>query len=390
MNQERRISDKEINDRIKEEILRDKDFVYISSKYPMSSDGYELLEQIGMGMNYNKVFMADCKTGDKERVAIKQIDLSQQSKETKEKITKEVMGMSLVQASEYVVQFHCSFVNEETLWIVMDLQEGSVRDVLKCKYNQGIDDEVIIATIIYQTLHGIKFLHEQNMIHRDIKAGNILFNKEGNIKLADFGVSAILASNDEKRQTMVGTWHWMAPEVIDPGDCGGYDFKADIWSLGITCIELAYGVAPYSEVKPPQVIIYIMQNEPPTLDVPHVPPSPSISKSYSNNFKEFVAKCLKRDPKERPTAERMLQHRFFSKTSQTPRMRKALMDNLPSLGERFKINEEMRKNIRVAQANRAGLRIANSNRNLMTQTEQQNPTGVQREIETKSPRNSED
>jgi len=303
-----------------------------------------------------------------------------------------VMGMSLVQASEYVVQFHCSFVNEETLWIVMDLQEGSVRDVLKCKYNQGIDDEVIIATIIYQTLHGIKFLHDQKMIHRDIKAGNILFNKEGNIKLADFGVSAILDSKDDKKQTMVGTWHWMAPEVIDPAEWGGYDFKADIWSLGITCIELAYGVAPYSEVKPPQVIIYIMQNEPPTLDVPHVPPSTSQTpKSYSNNFREFVTKCLKRDPRERPTAERMLQHRFFSKTSQTSRMKKALMENLPSLGERFKIHEEMRKINRVAQANKVGLRIALSNRSLVPQTEQQNPTGAQPNvIEAKSPRNNED
>jgi len=328
--------------------------------------------------------------------------LSQQSKETKDKITKEVMGMSIVQASEYVVQFHCSFVNEETLWIVMDLQEGSIRDVLKWKYTQGIDDESIIATIIYQTLLGIKFLHEQKMIHRDIKAGNILFNREGNIKLADFGVSAILASNDEKRKTMVGTWHWMAPEVIDPSDCGGYDFKADIWSLGITCIELAYGVAPYSEVKPPQVIVYILQNEPPSLDNPRIPnpssspsPSPSpIIKTYTTSFKDFVARCLQQDPRNRPAAERILSHRFLSKTSPTPQMRKALLDNLPSLGERFLKQEEQRRITRVIQANKVGLRIA-SNRHLVSsdQQQQQPSSGVNllhRENSAKSPRNVED
>jgi len=179
--------------------------------------------------------------------------------------------MSVVTSSEYVVRFHCSFVFEETLWIVMDLQEGSVRDVLKWKYPHGIDDETVLCTILYQALQGINFLHEQYMIHRDIKAGNILFNKEGQIKLADFGVSALLESHDERRTTMAGTWHWMAPEVIDPSDHGGHDFKADIWSLGITCIELAYGVAPYGDARPNQVIVYIMQNPPPTLDNPRVP-----------------------------------------------------------------------------------------------------------------------
>jgi len=283
------------------------------------------------------------------------------------------MGMSIVTSSEYVVQFHCSFVHEETLWIVMDLQEGSVRDVLKWKYLQGIDDESVIASIICQTLRGINFLHGQKMIHRDIKAGNILFNKEGSIKLADFGVSAILASHDEKCHTMAGTWHWMAPEVIDPSDLGGYDFKADIWSLGITCIELAYGVAPYGDVRPNQVIVYILQNEPPTLDNPHMPLTSTVKK-YSSILKEFVSRCLQRDPIRRPSAENMLNHKLFKDLPKPQHMITALLEGLPSLGERFQKQEEQRQRRCVAQAGAFGIvsRIS-SNRSLAKDNNTQLP-----------------
>jgi len=347
-------TDKEINDKLR----------IISSKYPMSAEGFKVVELIGTGMNSNKVFLAECLTQNNEKVAIKQIDLSQQSKETKEKITKEVMGMSIMTSSEYVVQFHCSFVHGETLWIVMDLQEGSIRDVIKWKYKSGIDNESIIASIAYQTLKGLNFLHGLRIIHRDIKTGNRLFNIEGKIKLADFGVSAILASHDEKRQTMAGTWHWMAPEVIDPSEYGGYDFKADIWSLGITCIELAYGVAPYFDVRPNKVIVYILQNSPPSLDDPRISSSTEI-KRYSSTFKEFVTRCLQQDPHKRPSAENMLNHKFFKELPQTAQMKEALTDNLPSLGERFKIQEDQKRGLRLAQAKDMGLgqRIA-SNRSL--------------------------
>jgi len=254
--------------------------------------------------------------------------------------------MSLLVSLEYVVQFHCSFVHEETLWIVMELQAGSIRDVLKWKYKEGIDDESIIASIVFQTLKGINFLNGQRMIHRDIKAGNILFNNEGNIKLADFGVSAILHTHDEKRQTMAGTWHWMAPEVIDPSDYGGYDLKADIWSLGITCIELAYGVAPYNDSRPNQVIVLILENTPPTLDNPRIP-SATVPKKYSSHFKDFLTRCLHKDPQKRLTAEILLNHKLFHNLPGIDKMKQALMDGLPSIGERFKIQEDQKK-IRTA------------------------------------------
>lgn len=186
---------------------------------------------------------------------MKQIDLSDQSKDSRDKITKEVQGMSLVSKVINIVEFYCSFVDNDMLWIVMELMEGSLRDVIKWKFQRGIDvrdsllpillilflpssqDERVIAAILRETVRGLAFLHNNTpkFIHRDIKSGNLLFDKEGNVKLADFGpplshtslsstlltlagVSAILASHDERRTTMAGTWHWMAPEVIDPSD----------------------------------------------------------------------------------------------------------------------------------------------------------------------------
>jgi len=280
-----------------------------------------------------------------------------------------------VASSEYVVEFYCSFVNDKTLWIVMALQEGSIRDVLKYKYQQGFQEESVIATIIYQTLQGLNFLHEKHMIHRDIKAGNILFNKEGQIKLADFGVSAILASHDERCSTLVGTYHWMAPEVIDPTLAGGYDFLADIWSLGITCIELAYGNAPYSQQRPGSVFMLILKNDPPSLKDPRLESVPA--KTFSPTFSEFVSRCLEKDPTKRLSASKLLGHKFF-KTILPAESMKEVLCGLPSLKERFqdqgaiikKNFEEKVKNLPT----KLSVRLLSSNINSNTQgTNNTNP-----------------
>jgi serine/threonine-protein kinase OSR1/STK39 len=304
---DKRPSDDELREKLKKRLCNN-DLVFISAVYPMKPEGYNIKEQIGEGMMSNKVFLAECPERDNELVAIKQIDLSHQNEDTKNKIVKEVRSMSLVTCSDTVVRFYCSFVTDDTLWILMDLQQGSLRDVIKWKYSHGFETESILAYIIQQTLHALEFLHENQIIHRDIKANNILFNSEGEIKLADFGVSAILKNHDDRRTTMVGTWHWMAPEVIDVTD-QGYGLKADIWSLGITCIELAYGDAPYADTKPNQVIIFITQNQPPSLDDPRVPHREV--KDFSSAFRDFVSKCLRLEPKKRYSASKLLGHKFF-------------------------------------------------------------------------------
>ncbi|XP_057214070.1 serine/threonine-protein kinase TAO2 isoform X1 [Triplophysa rosa] len=251
------------------------------------------LREIGHGSFGAVYFAHDIRTN--EVVAIKKMSYSgKQSNEKWQDIVKEVKFLQKLRHPN-TVEYRGCYLREHTAWLVMEYCLGSASDLLEVHKKPLQEEE--IAAITHGALQGLVYLHSHNMIHRDVKAGNILLTEPGQVKLGDFGSASIVAPAN----SFVGTPYWMAPEVILAMDEGQYDGKVDVWSLGITCIELAERKPPLFNMNAMSALYHIAQNESPVLQSNH----------WSDYFRNFVDSCLQKIAQDRPTSDVLLKHHFL-------------------------------------------------------------------------------
>lgn len=256
----------------------------------------ERLEEIGRG-SFGIVYkVKDCRSN--KVIAVKVIDLDKTEDEI-EDIQQEISVLSQCH-SKNVITYYGSQLKGTELWIFMEyLGGGAVSDILKM---ETLDERYIIV-ILREVINGVAYLHKQDKMHRDIKASNIILSEAGDVKLADFGVACHLVEASDKTKALVGTPCWMAPEVIETRP---YDCKADIWSIGMTAIEMATGEPPYASFTTDRAFFMITKLKPPSLDG-----------NFSHHLKEFVECCLRTIPESRPNADSLLCHRVFHGSRRT-------------------------------------------------------------------------
>ncbi|CAG4948322.1 unnamed protein product [Parnassius apollo] len=217
-----------------------------------------------------------------------------------------------------VVELHEAYFIDNKLWMLLEYCDGGALDSVMSELEKGLN-EAQIAYVCREMCRGLQFLHSRRVIHRDLKAGNVLATMTGGVKLADFGVSAKNKSTLQKHDTFIGTPYWMAPEVVlcETFRDNPYDFKVDIWSLGITLIEFAQMEPPNHEMTPMRVLLKIQKSDPPGLDQPS---------RWSKAFNDFIAKALVKDPEKRPTASDLLKHDFVSGDLDSKPLRDLLLE----------------------------------------------------------------
>ncbi|KAL3278631.1 hypothetical protein HHI36_016171 [Cryptolaemus montrouzieri] len=216
------------------------------------------------------------------------------------------------------VQLHEAFLKEQQLWLLIEYCDGGAVDSIIMDLEKPLNEKQI-AYVCQNMCKGLQFLHKSHIIHRDLKAGNVLLTMNGGVKIADFGVSAKNKNTLQKHDTFIGTPYWMAPEVVlcETFRDNPYDYKVDIWSMGITLIEFAQMEPPNHEMSPMRVLLKIQKSDPPRLEQPG---------KWSKEFNDFVATALTKDPQKRPNCEDLLRHPFINCTLDSKPIRDLLLE----------------------------------------------------------------
>lgn len=262
-------------------------------------EDYVIGKEVGEG-SFGRVCECTLKrTGEKR--AVKVIPLEDED-DNVEDIRSEVETLASCDHRN-IIKNYAAFHENSHVYIIMEyLGAGSAKQLLD--HHKSLP-EAVIAPILRQLVDGLVYLHDRKLIHRDIKAGNLMFNTKGHLKLVDFGVARKLRDKAERANTFTGSPYFMAPEVIAQN---GYDEKADVWSLGITAIQLATGEPPLADVHAMKALLMIVKSDPPQI---------SKGDGYSDDFVDFVNGCLRKSATDRPAAKDLLQHPFLSNAAAT-------------------------------------------------------------------------
>ncbi|XP_076662422.1 serine/threonine-protein kinase msn isoform X10 [Halictus rubicundus] len=282
---------------------------------------FELIEVVGNG-TYGQVYKGrHTKTG--QLAAIKVMDVTE---DEEEEIKLEINVLKRYSNHRNIATYYGAFVKksspgkDDQLWLVMEYcGAGSVTDLVKSTKGQSLKEEWI-AYISREILRGLSYLHSNKVIHRDIKGQNVLLTDNAEVKLVDFGVSAQLDRTIGRRNTFIGTPYWMAPEVIacDENPDATYDNRSDLWSLGITALEMAESQPPLCDLHPMRALFLIPRSPPPRLK----------SKKWSKKFHSFIETVLVKDYHQRPYTEQLLKHPFIRDQPTERQVRIQLKDHI--------------------------------------------------------------